>query len=79
LHSLSLLEEQGDSRCFSKGHLGERQEHLQPGILRLKRLQLARLGDVHLPNFAFHLQHVAALIPCLRHPPSRVPAPPGPR
>ena len=50
----------------STGHLGERQEHLQPGILCLKRLQLARLGDVHLPNFPFHLQHVAALIPCLR-------------
>ena len=30
-----------------QGHLGERQEHLQPGILRLKRLQLARLGYVH--------------------------------
>jgi len=27
--------------------LGERQEHLQPGILRIKRLQLARLGYVH--------------------------------
>src|SRR5580704_16830702 len=29
------------------GTLGERQEHLQPGILRLKRLQLARVGYVH--------------------------------